>query len=130
MMKKFEINLIRDLSKEASKDDSKDTSKYPSKCLKRYLKNALKDTTKNALKDTAKKSPKQGWVSYVDQFISEEILEKIRERVMFITYYGGKVLDTRNGRLAITKAIIDEIRNVMRMSGECECKRNEEGPRD
>lgn len=55
------------------------------------------------------------------QYVSEDVLEKIRERGTCVTYYGGKVLDKRNGQPSLTKAIMDEIKGYEERNYECRC---------
>lgn len=58
------------------------------------------------------------------QYISEDILEKIRERGTSITYYGGRILNKYNGKsISLTKAIMDEIRRNQK-SNDCGCRKN------
>lgn len=57
------------------------------------------------------------------QYVSEDILEKIRERGTSITYYGGRVLNKRNGQPSLTKAIMDEIKGIEQRNSECKCGR-------
>ncbi|XP_017773162.1 PREDICTED: uncharacterized protein LOC108560218 [Nicrophorus vespilloides] len=62
-----------------------------------------------------------------DQYVSEDIMEKIRECGTSITYYGGRVLNKRSGKCdSMTKAIMDEIQNQKRHS-ECNCRKNSTG---
>lgn len=64
--------------------------------------------------------------SCCDQYVSEDILEKIREYGTSITYYGGRITNEQKGEcFAITKAIMEEIQKGRRNS-ECNCKKNEE----
>lgn len=53
---------------------------------------------------------------YESQYVSQDILQKIRECGTSITYYGGKVLNERRGPTVspMTKAIMDEIRGLQR----------------
>lgn len=53
---------------------------------------------------------------YESQYVSQDILQKIRECGTSITYYGGKVLNERRGPAVspMTKAIMDEIRGLQR----------------
>ncbi|KAF2903523.1 hypothetical protein ILUMI_02661 [Ignelater luminosus] len=61
------------------------------------------------------------------QYVSEDVLQKIRECGTSVTYYGGKVLSIRNGDNNIslnpmTRTIMEEIKgNQVR---ECNCKRS------
>lgn len=73
---------------------------------------------------------------YESQYVSQDILQKIRECGTSITYYGGKVLDERTGPAVspMTKQIMEEIRGLQRnccrdcescqikcTGGKCEC---------
>lgn len=53
---------------------------------------------------------------YESQYVSQDILQKIRECGTSITYYGGKVFNERRGPTVspMTKAIMDEIRGLQR----------------
>lgn len=55
------------------------------------------------------------------QYVSEDVLEKIRERGTTITYYGGRVVDEHSGRPTLTKAIMDEIKGYEERNHECKC---------
>lgn len=49
---------------------------------------------------------------FESHYVSQDILEKIRERGETITYYGGRVTDKKDGKVsAMTKAIMNEINN-------------------
>lgn len=49
---------------------------------------------------------------FESHYVSQDILEKIRERGETITYYGGRVLNKKDGKVsAMTKAIMNEINN-------------------
>lgn len=62
-----------------------------------------------------------------DHYISEDALEKIREKGTTITYYGGRILNKYNGKsISLTKAIMDEIRRNQK-SNECGCMKNSDG---
>lgn len=56
------------------------------------------------------------------QYVSEDILEKIRECGTSITYYGGRVLNRHSGQPSLTKAIMDEIKDYEERDHECKCK--------
>lgn len=58
------------------------------------------------------------------QYVSEDVLQKIRECGTSVTYYGGKVLNKKNGGLLnpMTRVIMEEIKgNQVR---ECTCKKS------
>lgn len=57
------------------------------------------------------------------QYVSEDVLEKIREYGTSITYYGGRVLNKRNGQPSLTKAIMDEIKGYEERDYECKCRK-------
>ncbi|RZC37814.1 hypothetical protein BDFB_004281 [Asbolus verrucosus] len=59
------------------------------------------------------------------QYVSEDILEKIRECGTTVTYYGGRVVKKQSGQPILTKAIMEEIKNNEKRSGECNCKQIE-----
>lgn len=49
---------------------------------------------------------------FESHYVSQDILEKIRERGETITYYGGRVMNKKDGKVsAMTKAIMNEINN-------------------
>ncbi|XP_018318901.1 protein javelin [Agrilus planipennis] len=56
------------------------------------------------------------------QYVSEDVLKKIRECGTSVTYYGGKVLDKGNEAFnPMTKVIMEEIRGLKKR--ECTCRR-------
>lgn len=59
------------------------------------------------------------------QYVSEDILKKIREYGTTVTYYGGRVVKKQSGQPLLTKAIMEEIRNNEMRSIECNCKKND-----
>ncbi|XP_074040673.1 LOW QUALITY PROTEIN: javelin [Leptinotarsa decemlineata] len=60
------------------------------------------------------------------EYVSEDILEKIREYGTSVTYYGGRVVDQKSGQPVLTKAIMNEIRNNENKCVDCSnCKNNE-----
>ncbi|GJQ70518.1 hypothetical protein Trydic_g22924 [Trypoxylus dichotomus] len=59
-----------------------------------------------------------------DHYISEDALEKIREKGTTVTYYGGRILNRYNGKsISLTKSIMDEIRRNQK-SSDCGCRKN------
>lgn len=57
------------------------------------------------------------------QFVSQDVLQKIRECGTCVTYYGGKVLEENNNKhTPLTKAIMEEIKGTQRRNEECSCK--------
>lgn len=72
-------------------------------------------------------SSEQNLESFEDekQYISEDILKKIRDCGTCITYYGGKILKRHNSEQLspMTKAIMEEIRGWQRRNEECGCKK-------
>lgn len=57
------------------------------------------------------------------QYVSEDVLEKIRECGTSITYYGGRVLNKHSGQPSLTKAIMDEIKGYEERDHECKCRK-------
>lgn len=57
------------------------------------------------------------------QYVSEDVLEKIRECGTSITYYGGRVLNEHSGQPSLTKAIMDEIKGYEERDHECKCNK-------
>lgn len=58
------------------------------------------------------------------QYVSEDVLQKIRECGTCVTYYGGKVLETNNNKHSpLTKAIMEEIKGTQKRNEECVCRR-------
>ncbi|KAJ8916205.1 hypothetical protein NQ315_016344 [Exocentrus adspersus] len=53
------------------------------------------------------------------EYVSEDILEKIREHGTTVTYYGGRVVDQKEGQPVLTKAIMEEIRNNEKRCRDC-----------
>ncbi|KAG5883118.1 hypothetical protein JTB14_004651 [Gonioctena quinquepunctata] len=65
------------------------------------------------------------------EYVSEDILEKIREHGTTVTYYGGRVVDQKAGQHVLTKTIMDEIRNNENMCKDCNnCQSNGEEKND
>lgn len=59
-----------------------------------------------------------------DEYVSEDILEKIREYGTTVTYYGGKVVNRQNGQPILTKVIMEEIKDIEKRCRECNsCRR-------
>lgn len=60
------------------------------------------------------------------EYISEDILEKIREHGTTVTYYGGRIVNRKAGQPVLTRAIMEEIRNNEKRCKDCSnCKRND-----
>ncbi|XP_066155987.1 protein javelin isoform X1 [Euwallacea fornicatus] len=58
------------------------------------------------------------------EYVSEDILEKIREYGTTVTYYGGRVVDRNPGQPILTKVIMEEIKNNEKRCMECSgCRR-------
>lgn len=60
------------------------------------------------------------------QYVSEDILEKIRECGSTVTYYGGRVVQQQIGQPVLTKAIMEEIKNNEQRYTDCQCSKNDE----
>ncbi|XP_044268414.1 protein javelin [Tribolium madens] len=58
------------------------------------------------------------------QYVSEDILEKIRECGTTVTYYGGRVVKKQCGQPVLTKAIMEEIRSNEMKNIECGCRKD------
>nr|CAH7749820.1 unnamed protein product [Callosobruchus chinensis] len=59
------------------------------------------------------------------EYVSEDILEKIRECGSTVTYYGGRVVKQNSSQPLLTKAIMEEIQNNEKRCNECKnCIRN------
>lgn len=59
------------------------------------------------------------------EYVSEDILEKIREHGTTVTYYGGRIVDRQSGQPVLTKAIMEEIRNNEKKCRDCSnCRKN------
>lgn len=60
------------------------------------------------------------------QYVSQDVLKKIRECGTCVTYYGGKVLEANNNKhTAMTKAIMEEIKGLQKKNEECGCRRRD-----
>jgi hypothetical protein len=59
------------------------------------------------------------------QYVSEDVLEKIRECGTTVTYYGGRVVKKQCGQPVLTKAIMEEIKNNEQRNGDCNCKKSD-----
>uniref|UniRef100_A0A1B0CX85 Uncharacterized protein n=2 Tax=Lutzomyia longipalpis TaxID=7200 RepID=A0A1B0CX85_LUTLO len=62
-------------------------------------------------------------------YVSQDVLEKIRERGSSVTYYGGRVVDKKSNISPMTKAIMQEIRGSQIKCGACQphnCPQTEE----
>ncbi|GAB0094254.1 hypothetical protein DMENIID0001_095190 [Sergentomyia squamirostris] len=62
-------------------------------------------------------------------YVSQDVLEKIRERGSSVTYYGGRVVDKKSNVSPMTKAIMQEIKGTQIKCGTCQphnCPQTEE----
>ncbi|CAG9855889.1 unnamed protein product [Phyllotreta striolata] len=53
------------------------------------------------------------------EYVSEDILKKIREKGTSVTYYGGRIVDKNTGQSVLTKSIMDEIHYNEKRCTEC-----------
>lgn len=59
------------------------------------------------------------------QYVSEDILEKIREYGTTVTYYGGRMVKKQCENPSLTRIIMEEIKNNEKQNCEC-CKKNKD----
>ncbi|CAH1117834.1 unnamed protein product [Phaedon cochleariae] len=65
------------------------------------------------------------------EYVSEAIMEKIREYGTTVTYYGGRVVDQKSGQPVLTKAIMEEIRDNEKRCMDCSnCRKMSNGSVD
>uniref|UniRef100_A0A336MBL4 CSON014757 protein n=1 Tax=Culicoides sonorensis TaxID=179676 RepID=A0A336MBL4_CULSO len=65
-----------------------------------------------ASEDNLCRANEEGDDEFESHYVSQDILEKIRERGETVTYYGGRVLNQKDGKVsAMTKALMNEINN-------------------
>lgn len=54
-----------------------------------------------------------------NEYVSEDILQKIRQYGTTVTYYGGRIVDKQNGQPILTKVIMNEIKNIEKRCTNC-----------
>lgn len=65
------------------------------------------------------------------EYVSEDIMKKIRERGTTVTYYGGRVVNRNTGQSVLTKNIMDEIKFNEKRCMECSnCRKKSEEDKD
>lgn len=58
------------------------------------------------------------------EYVSEDILKKIRDCGTTVTYYGGRVVNHKTGQPVLTKVIMEEIKNNQQICRECNSSAN------
>ncbi|XP_072940908.1 uncharacterized protein jv [Epargyreus clarus] len=103
------------LSSGVSSGDLSSTNEYETDGLSPYSQKNLKDNVYSSSDEYLCDSANQDFCCE-SQYVSPDILRKIRECGTSVTYYGGKVLNSKPGSTVspMTKAIMDEIKNLQK----------------
>ncbi|CAK1604491.1 unnamed protein product [Parnassius mnemosyne] len=103
------------LSSGVSSGDLSSNNEYETDRLSPYSSKNLKDNVYSSSEEYLCDSMSQDFCCE-SQYVSPDILKKIRECGTSITYYGGKVLNSKTGSSSspMTKAIMDEIKNLQK----------------
>lgn len=119
------------LSSGVSSGDLSSNNEYETDGLSPYSQKHLKDNAYSSSDEYLCDSMSQDFCCE-SQYVSPDILKKIRECGTSITYYGGKVLNSKTGSSIspMTKAIMDEIKGLQKncnrdcFSCQTKCKGN------
>lgn len=103
------------LSSGVSSGDLSSNNEYETDGLSPYSQKNLKDTVYSSSEEYLCDSMNQDFCCE-SQYVSPDILRKIRECGTSITYYGGKVLTSKTGSTVspMTKAIMEEIKSLQK----------------
>ncbi|XP_041976689.1 protein javelin isoform X2 [Aricia agestis] len=103
------------LSSGVSSGDLSSNNEYDNEALSPYSQKNLKDNTYSSSDEYLCDSANQDFCCE-SQYVSPDILKKIRDCGTSVTYYGGKVLNSKTGAAVspMTKAIMDEIKNLQK----------------
>ncbi|CAF4901508.1 unnamed protein product [Pieris macdunnoughi] len=109
------------LSSGVSSGDLSSNNDYDAEALSPYSNKNIKDNIYSSSDEYLCDSATQDFCCE-SQYVSPDILKKIRECGTSVTYYGGKVLNSKTGSNVspMTKAIMDEIKSLQRnCSADC-----------
>lgn len=103
------------LSSGVSSGDLSSNNEYENDALSPYSQKNLKDTVYSSSDEYLCDSMNQDFCCE-SQYVSPDILRKIRECGTSVTYYGGKVLNSKTGSTVspMTKAIMEEIKSLQK----------------
>ncbi|KAH9634237.1 hypothetical protein HF086_012699 [Spodoptera exigua] len=103
------------LSSGVSSGDLSSNNEYETDGLSPYSQKNLKDNAYSSSEEYLCDSMNQDFCCE-SQYVSPDILKKIRECGTSITYYGGKVLTSKTGSTVspMTKAIMEEIKSLQK----------------
>ncbi|XP_045493329.1 protein javelin [Colias croceus] len=103
------------LSSGVSSGDLSSNNDYEADALSPYSNKNIKDNAYSSSEEYLCDSANQDFCCE-SQYVSPDILKKIRECGTSVTYYGGKVLNSKMGSNVspMTKAIMDEIKSLQR----------------
>lgn len=103
------------LSSGVSSGDLSSNNEYENDALSPYSQKNLKDTVYSSSEEYLCDSMNQDFCCE-SQYVSPDILKKIRECGTSVTYYGGKVLNSKTGSTVspMTKAIMEEIKSLQK----------------
>lgn len=103
------------LSSGVSSGDLSSNNEYENEALSPYSQKKLKDTVYSSSDEYLCDSMSQD-LCCESQYVSPDILKKIRECGTSVTYYGGKVLNSKSNSTVspMTKAIMEEIKNLQK----------------
>lgn len=103
------------LSSGVSSGDLSSNNEYETDGLSPYSQKHLKDNAYSSSDEYLCDSMSQDFCCE-SQYVSPDILKKIRECGTTVTYYGGKVLNSKTGSNVspMTKAIMDEIKSLQK----------------
>lgn len=103
------------LSSGVSSGDLSSNNEYDNEGLSPYSQKHLKDNVYSSSDEYLCDSMNQDFCCE-SQYVSPDILRKIRECGTSITYYGGKVLNSKTGSTVspMTKAIMEEIKSLQK----------------
>lgn len=103
------------LSSGVSSGDLSSNNEYDNEALSPYSHKNLKDNSYSSSDEYLCDSMSQDFCCE-SQYVSPDILKKIRECGTSVTYYGGKVLNSKTGSTVspMTKAIMEEIKSLQK----------------
>ncbi|XP_075970871.1 javelin [Anticarsia gemmatalis] len=103
------------LSSGVSSGDLSSNNEYENDALSPYSQKNLKDTVYSSSDEYLCDSMNQDFCCE-SQYVSPDILRKIRECGTSVTYYGGKVMNSKTGSNVspMTKAIMEEIKSLQK----------------
>ncbi|KAG6465548.1 hypothetical protein O3G_MSEX015222 [Manduca sexta] len=101
------------LSSGVSSGDLSSNNEYETDGLSPYPQKHLKDNAYSSSEEYLCDSMSQDFCCE-SQYVSPDILKKIRDCGTSVTYYGGKVLNSKTSVSPMTKAIMEEIKSLQK----------------